>query len=190
MIDLVYSVLIGIVMGLSIAAPPGPINAMMAHESLKSALHGTSVGAGAMTADFIFFWITFFFKSLIPQDVLFLFYFVGGAYMLYLAYGVMKVKGFSASVKGSYLKGLTTALVNPYQITWWLTFGISMLEQFSIYVAPGFFLGIIIWIITFPKVINRLGQNYVFYVKIFSFSVLLIFGLYILNQGVIDVIKM
>jgi len=65
-----------------------------------------------------------------------------------------------------------------------------MLEQFSVYVAPGFFLGIIIWIITFPKVINRLGQNYVFYVKIFSFSVLLIFGLYILYQGVIDVIKM
>ncbi|MEJ2769981.1 MULTISPECIES: LysE family transporter [unclassified Stygiolobus] len=185
-----YIILIGAVMGLSIAAPPGPINAMMAHESLRSSLHGTSVGAGAMTADFIFFLLTFFFKSLIPQNVLFIFYMIGGIYMLYLAYGVWKTKTFNTSIKGSYVKGLTTALVNPYQIGWWLTFGISMLDQFSIYIAPGFFLGILIWILSFPAVISKYGKDYILYVKIFSLIVLTVFGVYFLYQGVSYVIKM
>lgn len=181
--NIFYSYLLGIVMGLSMAAPPGPINAMMANESLKSTIHGTFVGAGAMTADFIFFWLTYFFKSIIPPSYLVIFYFVGGAYMLYLAFGVLKIKGFSKNVKGSYIKGLTTALVNPYQISWWITFGISMLQQFSIFIAPGFFTGIVIWIFTFPYIINKIGEKYVTPVKIFSFVVLLAFGIYILYQG-------
>ena len=188
--DAIYTLLIGALMGLSIAAPPGPINAMIAHESLKSPLHGTSVGAGAMTADFIFFLLTYFFKSIIPSNYLFIFYIVGGAYMLYLAYGVLKAKELKATIRGSYVKGLTTALVNPYQIGWWLTFGLSMLQQFSLYIAPGLFLGILIWIFSFPFIINKYGKNYVMYVKIFSFIVLSIFGAYFLYQGVYNVIKM
>ncbi|BCU70759.1 LysE family transporter [Stygiolobus caldivivus] len=187
--DTLYIVLIGTLMGLSIAAPPGPINAMMAHESLESPLHGTSVGAGAMTADFIFFLLTFFFKSLIPSKYLFIFYLVGGVYMLYLAYGVWKAKVMNVTVKGSYIKGLTTAIVNPYQIGWWLTFGISMLDQFSVYIAPGFFLGILIWIFLFPAVISRFGKNYVLYVKLFSLIVLVFFGVYFLYQGALYAIK-
>lgn len=181
--NIFYDYVLGIIMGLSIAAPPGPINAMMAHESLKSALHGTAVGAGAMTADFIFFWITLFFKSIIPKSILIVFYFIGGAYMLYLAYGVLKIKGFTTTIKGSYVKGLTTGLTNPYQISWWITFGVSMLQQFSIFIAPGFFTGILIWIFSFPKVTNKIGENYIIAIKIFSFVVLLAFGIYILYQG-------
>ncbi|BFH73186.1 LysE family transporter [Sulfurisphaera javensis] len=182
--NIFYDYALGIIMGLSIAAPPGPINAMMAHESVKSSFHGTAVGAGAMTADFIFFWVSLFFKSLIPQSILVIFYFIGGAYMLYLAYGVLKIKGFKTTIKGSYIKGLTTALVNPYQISWWIAFGIPMLQQFSIFIAPGFFTGIIIWIFLFPKLINKIGENYVVAVKMFSFVVLLAFGIYILYQGI------
>ena len=182
--NIFYSYALGIVMGLSIAAPPGPINAMIAHEAIKSPLHGTAVGAGALTADFVFFWITYFFKNIIPSKLLIIFYLVGGAYMLYLAYGVLRIKGFAATVKGSYIKGLTTALVNPYQISWWITFGISMLQQFSIFIAPGFFTGILIWIFIFPRMINKIGERYVMGIKIFSFVVLLAFGIYILYQGI------
>ncbi|MCG2910363.1 MAG: LysE family translocator, partial [Sulfolobales archaeon] len=34
----------GILLGLSMAAPPGPVNAMIANEALKSPLHGTATG--------------------------------------------------------------------------------------------------------------------------------------------------
>ncbi|AHC50935.1 lysine transporter LysE [Sulfolobus acidocaldarius SUSAZ] len=180
----VYSLATGILMGLSIAAPPGPINAMMANESTRSFLNGIAVGAGAMTADFVFFWITYLFKSIIPSNILFVFYIVGGVYMLYLSYSVLRAKQVSSSTGGSYVKGLSVAIVNPYQISWWLTFGISMLNQFSVIVAPGFFIGILIWILAFPFLINRIEQRYVKYVKIFSFTILLIFGAYILYQGV------
>lgn len=45
----------GLALGLSLAAPPGPVNSVIASESLRSKIHGVSVGLGAMTADFVFF---------------------------------------------------------------------------------------------------------------------------------------
>lgn len=38
--DLLVYLGLGIVLGLSMAAPPGPVNAMIANEATKSWLHG------------------------------------------------------------------------------------------------------------------------------------------------------
>jgi hypothetical protein len=47
---------VGVVFGLALAAPPGPMNAVIAEESvLRGWLAGFTAGLGAMTADFIFF---------------------------------------------------------------------------------------------------------------------------------------
>ncbi|MGC8636497.1 MAG: LysE family translocator, partial [Thermoprotei archaeon] len=37
-------------MGFTLAAPPGPMNALIANEATRSAKKGSLVGAGAMTA--------------------------------------------------------------------------------------------------------------------------------------------
>lgn len=58
--------------------------------------------------------------------------------MIYLAYVTLKSKMPSKSIKGNYLIGLTIGLTNPYQISWWLTVGISMIKSLSISVIPGF----------------------------------------------------
>lgn len=179
---LIY-LLLGVSLGLSIAAPPGPVNAIIANESVKSWLHGSSVGAGAMTADFIFFIIIYFIQGFIPIFILKPLYLIGGGFMIYLAYATLKSKMPSKSIKGNYLIGLTIGLTNPYQISWWLTVGISMIKSLSISVIPGFFLGIIIWIISFPKLINKLGIRYVNYVKIISAIILAAFGIFLLYNG-------
>ena len=44
MIDAVYEYLLGLALGLSLAIPPGPMNALIAAEALKTPLHGTAVG--------------------------------------------------------------------------------------------------------------------------------------------------
>ncbi|MEM0373319.1 MAG: LysE family transporter, partial [Sulfolobales archaeon] len=138
MTSIIYSFFIGIVLGLSLAAPPGPINAIMAYESTRSKYNGIAVGAGAMSADVIFFIITYLFYQIIPPKITIYFYFIGGVIMIYLAYLVVKSKPIKRDIKGNYLVGLMTGLTNPFQIIWWLTAGLSMINQLTIYVIPGF----------------------------------------------------
>src|SRR5208337_1568989 len=55
----VYSLVAGILIGLSLAVPPGPMNAIIAAESVrKSYVNGIKLGMGAMTADAIFLAVT------------------------------------------------------------------------------------------------------------------------------------
>ncbi|WP_162509770.1 hypothetical protein [Thermogymnomonas acidicola] len=48
---------------MSLAAPPGPINAMIISEARRSVLRAVLIGFGAMTADLIFLIIVFLFGS-------------------------------------------------------------------------------------------------------------------------------
>ncbi|AEE93860.1 Lysine exporter protein (LYSE/YGGA) [Acidianus hospitalis W1] len=184
----VFSYLLGVLLGLSMAAPPGPINAIMANESLRSKLHGSSVGFGAMTADFIFFLITFEVRKFIPENLLVVFYFIGGGLMIFLSYATLKAKVSNRSKKGNYFTGLIMGITNPYQISWWITVGLFMINEFGISIILPFFGGIIIWIFAFTTFINRLGNKYAKYVKIFSFIILLAFGLYMIYEGVISLL--
>ncbi|WP_236753570.1 LysE family transporter [Acidianus sp. HS-5] len=170
------------------AAPPGPVNAIMANEALRSKIHGSSVGFGAMTADFIFFLITFEIRKFIPESFLTIFYFIGGGLMLFLSYATLKAKVSNRSKKGNYFTGLAMGITNPYQISWWLTVGLFMINNFGISIIPSFFGGIVIWIFIFTTSINRLGSKYAKYVKIFSFIILLSFGVYMIYEGVINLL--
>lgn len=178
------SEILGVVLGLSMAAPPGPVNAMIANESLISKLHGSAIGLGAMTADLIFFIITFMLRNVIPKEIIYPLYVIGGALMLYLSFLILKSPNNSnKSKKGNYLTGLLLGLSNPYQISWWLTAGLFMIDEFGITIIPSFFIGILIWIFSFPFIINKIGNKYSKYVKIFSVIILLGFGIYMLFLG-------
>lgn len=107
--------------------------------------------------------------------------------MLYLSYGVLKSTMVPTSKKGNYFIGLSVGITNPFQILWWLTVGIFMLTQFSLLIAPGFFLGILIWILTFPRLVNYLGYRYSKYIKIASFLVIFVFALFIIYSGLTQV---
>ena len=180
-----YSYLLGIVLGLSLAGPPGAVNSVIANESLKSKLHGTSVGAGAMSADFTFFLTVYFLKNYINTDILKFIYIIGGLFMLYLGYAVLKSRMPAKSKKGNYFIGLSMGLTNPFQILWWLTAGFFLLKELSIFSIAGLFSGIIIWIFSFPYAVNRFGYKYERYIKIVSAVIIFIFAVYILYYGII-----
>jgi threonine/homoserine/homoserine lactone efflux protein len=48
----------GLLLGYSLAVPPGPMNALIAAWSLRSFHHGFAVGAGAMSADSLLMLLT------------------------------------------------------------------------------------------------------------------------------------
>ncbi len=179
------SYILGVLLGLSMAAPPGPVNAMILRESMKSRLHGSSVGFGAMTADLIFFLVIYYVRAEIPPLVLRILYLVGGVLLLLLAYLTLKSSpSVNTSVSGNYFTGLLMGLTNPYQISWWVTIGIYMVDSFGTTSILGFFSGIVIWVITFPYFSNLYVKRYVKYVNLVSFAILASFGVYILVQGI------
>ncbi len=182
---ILYYYLLGIVLGLSLAGPPGAVNSIIANESLKSKLHGTSVGFGAMSADFTFFLIVYFLRAYINISILKFIYIIGGLFMLYLGIAILKSKMPSKSKKGNYFIGLSMGLTNPFQILWWLTVGFFLLKELSIFSIVGLFSGIIIWIFSFPYAINRFGYKYGKYIKIVSALIIFIFAIYILYSGII-----
>ncbi len=176
---------LGVLLGLSMAAPPGPVNAMILKESMKSKLHGSSVGFGAMTADFIFFLVVYFIRGDIPPLALRFLYLVGGLLLLFLAYLTLKSSpSVKTSVSGNYFTGLIMGLTNPYQISWWVTIGIYMIDSLGALSALGFFSGIALWVLAFPYFSNLYVKRYVKYVNFVSFVILASFGAYILIQGI------
>lgn len=172
----------GVVFGLALAAPPGPMNAVIATESvLRGWSAGFRAGLGAMVADVCFFvlalggLVTFVQRSPSVRTVLFA---AGGLLMLYFAYGAVdNARSFvddDVQEGKGFRKAFFLALTNPFQIAFWLTVGVGLLEPGRLDVLAslpvlgpalagraviqtgeptlivGLFGGIVVWISGFP----------------------------------------
>jgi threonine/homoserine/homoserine lactone efflux protein len=203
-VTVVGSLIAGVVFGVALAAPPGPMNAVIAEESvLRGWTAGFRAGLGAATADGVFFVlsllgvVTFVRQYPRIQGVM---VGIGGVLMLYFAYGAASELGSTFSPDGDraatdggdepeasdsqraggslqatgFRKAFVLALTNPYQILFWLTIGVGLLESGRVDVLAqtpyvggdlvgllvvetgspalivGFFGGIGLWITGFP----------------------------------------
>jgi threonine/homoserine/homoserine lactone efflux protein len=192
MANVLASVAFGAVFGLALAAPPGPMNAVIAQESvLRGWAAGFRAGLGAMTADLCFLVLSLLgvvaFVGSMPR-VRAAMVGVGGLLMLRFAYGAVRdaVGGidWDAPAEGrGFRKAFALALTNPYQILFWLTAGVGMLEPgrvdvlgYAPYVGDalsgalvvetgtpalvvGFFAGIALWIVGFPASLVAAGRR-------------------------------
>ena len=184
---------IGVLLALSLAAPPGPVNALIAsHGVTRSWRAGFLVGLGAMTVDLL--WLTI---SLVAHSYLLsirsafsVIALLGAAVMAYLAWKtarawraepVMAVPARMVHAT-SYVTGVATNLTSPYSILWWLTAGIALIDEFGPLVFVGFFAGILLWTSTFPFLLRVAQQRYArtyHIVLAFSVAVLVAFAAYL-----------
>ena len=174
----------GVVLGLTLAAPPGPITALMAQEAVKRPRNGSYVGAGAMTADTTFFALSRGVLYLV-KPYLNYFYAMGGAFMFVFAYqALQKAKPLAKGYRSGYLKGLAVGLTNPFQVGWWLTAGLSLLNSFGIASVLGLFTALGCWILFFPLAVNVLGKfggpSSERVIRLLSAAALVAFGAYFL----------
>ncbi|QCJ48552.1 LysE family translocator [Haloprofundus sp. MHR1] len=160
------------------------MNAVIAEESVVHGWKsGFRAGLGAFSADFVFFVLALLgvvgFVERFPT-VRAAMVGVGGLLMLYFAYGA--VRSVSDSFRGGTLpddsagfrKAFVLALTNPYQVLFWLTIGVGLLEAGTVDVlsqtpyvggelagrlvvetgspalVAGFFGGILLWVSGFP----------------------------------------
>jgi len=180
------SALAGVALGLSLAAPPGPMNAVIAEESvLRGWRSGFRAGLGAMSADACFLVLALLGVVAVVRDVPVVrgaLFGAGGLLMLYFAYGAASdaseaftgdSSDVSAESKG-FQKAFVLALTNPYQILWWLTAGVSLLDPGTVstdalggltvatgspVIVVGFFAGIAVWIVGFPAALVAAGRR-------------------------------
>lgn len=218
MLDTGVSLVAGVVFGLALAAPPGPMNAVIAEESVVRGWDaGTRAGLGAATADFVFFVLAYLGVVAVIERLTLLragMVFVGGLLMLYFAYGAAAearatYTGSDAPDEGKgFQKAFVLALTNPYQILFWLTVGVGLLEVGTVDVlAPlseavaglvvvrtgspalliGLFAGIGIWITGFPAALVAARERMDTLAPSFAYGsavVLAGFGVYFLYDGV------
>ena len=137
-----YSLLQNILLGLTLAAPIGPVNLEIIKRGLNSGFkQAFFTGAGAMSADatyliLIFFGLTAFLNIAFMKIILGI---AGSIVLMYL--GIVSAKEFfrpSASAvnsprrlfKSSYVTGYVLAITSPMTIVWWTgVFGALLASQ-------------------------------------------------------------
>lgn len=229
----------GIIFGIALAAPPGPMNAIIAEESvLRGWSAGFYAGLGAMFADVIFFLLAVIGVVSFVRDFPLLrsvMSGIGGVLMIYFAMGAVSELrydfrmdpeqspaaaddidthancGASQNSHTGFLKAFILALSNPYQILFWLTIGVGLLQsgQFDIlaqtpYVGNqlagilivetgspallvGLFGGITVWITGFPAALARARRQSTLLgptITVLSAIVLVGFGILFLTRSV------
>jgi len=188
-VSLLSTFLAGVAFGLALAAPPGPMNAVIAEESvLRGWASGFKAGLGAMTADIVFLALALAGAVAVVERAPTLrnaMVAVGGLLMLYFAYGAVRDarESFRAAAPPDgrgFTKAFVLALTNPYQILFWLTVGVGLLAPGRVdvlaYAADalagvvvvetghpallvGLFGGIAVWIVGFPAALSAAEQR-------------------------------
>ena len=194
MLQTVTTVFAGALFGLALAAPPGPMNAVIAEESVVRGWRaGFKAGLGAMSADLSFLALSLVGVVAIVDRLPALragMIAVGGGLMLYFAYdAATDVRSTLAPETAAdqdskgFRKAFILALTNPYQILFWLTVGVGLLEPGthdllaetpyvgdalagtlvvqtgSAALLVGLFAGIAVWIVGFPATLVAAGRR-------------------------------
>jgi threonine/homoserine/homoserine lactone efflux protein len=190
------SIVAGIVLGLSLGVPPGPVNAAIAAATARrSYLDGIKVGLGAMTADFTYLMLTVIGVAVLltgslARNVISV---VGGLILIYFAYNTLKSyrmtpeASCSAGNDKHYITGLVLGLTNPMGIVWWVTAGAAFVAMFNVLGVAGFMLGLFGWICSFSVLVYYAGRkvSLVYPVIIIgSGLMMLFFGLVLLYEVV------
>lgn len=174
-LEVLVSVLAGIVIGLSLAAPPGPVNAMIAsHTVTRSVRAGFVVGLGAATADTIFLIVSVLLHSAVGsiQGWIPFIALIGAGLMAYLAWMTARAWPRAGAILApkpedharSYATGLSVNITSPWPFLWWLTVGLVLIDQLGPAVLIGFFGGLLLWNTVFPLALReaqrRIARTY------------------------------
>lgn len=196
-LEILASAAAGVAIGLSLAAPPGPVNAVIAsHSVTRSWRAGFLVGCGAMTADAGFLVLSVLAHSAIVgvRAAFPLIALLGAGVMVYFAGNAIRAWNRvpqpepeeARSRATSYATGLTVNATSPYPILWWLTAGLALIDSLGPAVLVGFFAGILLWIAAFPFVLRTAQQRFArtYHVALaFSIASLVIFAAWLVASA-------
>lgn len=144
----------GALLGWSLAAPPGPGNALIAQDAARRGwLAGVATGAGAITADLVMFllmwWGVLRILTFAPWLIVVLGA-IGAALMVKFALDAYRAARHPASVdpdaRGGYLKTFLAIVTSPFNHVWWLSSGTVVFANLGPGLVVGFFGSLALWV--------------------------------------------
>lgn len=150
----------GLLLGFSLTIPPGPMNAFIASQSVRSFREGVTTGFGAMCADLVLGGVVFALHSVVDlSSALRAIYLAGAAVMVYLGFSILRRASDRPTPETSglvtYLRAFGIGISNPFQIIWWLTVGLAFAYLGGWVLFVGLFGAIAVWILAFPWALHR-----------------------------------
>lgn len=150
----------GLLLGFSLTIPPGPMNAFIASQSIRSFREGVAAGCGAMSADLVLGVIVYgLHASVVLAAELRWIYLLGAAVMVYLGIGLVRKVSAPPPREtrgvGTYTRAFGLGVSNPFQIVWWLTVGLAFAYLGGLVLFVGLFAAIAVWITLFPWAVHR-----------------------------------
>lgn len=187
-------VLAGAALGLSLAAPPGPVMAVMATAASRGRSRESIVTAlGAISADAVWLslvtlgFITFLGNH--PRAVGGLG--LGGAcLLLWMAYGAYRSAraGLGESkLRGSYRLGLLTVLSSPFSFAWWMANGALLLATLGWGGIAGMFSSLVLYSFVITYAFGWMGSRFRHTANAIAYlSVVMLagFGFYVAHRSV------
>lgn len=183
---------LGFAIGLSLAAPPGPMNAIIAREASRhGAAAGLRVGIAAPIADTIYLVVLWFGlgRFLDGPVVLRVAALLGCLLMLRFAWLTARVHGADggeAPPRATFWGTFLVSMTNPLQITWWLTAGYILLVREGVWGVGGFLLAVFGWVAVFSKVMAHGASRWSWFtpaVTVLSADLLFLFALLLAWTG-------
>lgn len=184
------SLLAGFALGLSLAIPPGPINAIIAREASR---HGAAaairVGVAAPIADTLYMLaVVLGLPHLVDTEpylpVLAL---LGGVLMAWLAWAAARPPRAGAEPpKALFAAVFALSMANPVQVGWWLTAGTAFLGEQGVLGMVGFVAAVFGWVVAFSEGMARGARRWGWLeplVAVASADLLLAFALLLLRQA-------
>ena len=154
------SFITGILLGLGVAIPIGPLNILIMNYSLSSFGRGFALGMGAMSADILYFVLlslgvlavfdnTWIFKSIAIFGAIFLLYMAWACYKN-ASKMLAKISNTERgeSLLACYLKGLGLNSINPFIVGFWLSLSSVVASSANWMIAAlGVLLALFAWVL-------------------------------------------
>jgi len=165
--------LAGFLLGLSLAAPPGPVTALMASAAARRGPGASlGIGLGATTADATFLVLAvagaigvlaerpLLLGAVSLAGALLLAYFAWGAWRAARAARSEPTAGPSEAAKRTgFAAGYLAAITSPFNLAWWVGPGSVLIASVGLVLVAGLFAGILSWILFFSVAVARLGRR-------------------------------
>ena len=184
----------GMVLGVSLAAPPGPVMAIMATASAQGRPRESIVTAmGAIVGDAV--WLLLVVAGFVTvlrshPRVIGTLGILGGAMLLWMAW-----QGFQAArrgiadstLRGSFRLGFATVLSSPYSFAWWMASGPIVISTLRAPGVAGLFLSLVAYTVTFSYALSWLSARIKHAALVVAYAgvvMLLLFGAYFAREGI------
>jgi threonine/homoserine/homoserine lactone efflux protein len=155
MVAFAYVFAFGLLLGFSLTIPPGPMNALIASQSVASMRRGVITGLGAMSADLVLGVAVYLLETHVDlHEFVRWVYVLGCGVMAFFGYRLLARRPEEGAPETGELRTYSAALglglSNPFQILWWLTAGLAFAYLGGLVLFAGLFGAIAVWIIVFP----------------------------------------